>query len=78
MPRSTLLILAALLALSACSRHYHPLAASKKARLVSELVSKAPQCDGFRQQLLTPGVEDDAIDAIYRAAARAHCINKDV
>jgi hypothetical protein len=69
MSRPTLLLLAALLALTGCSRHYHPLAASKKARLVSELLSKAPQCDGFRQRLLSPNVEDDRIDDIYHAAA---------
>jgi hypothetical protein len=73
-----LIILLIVLASTGCSKHYHPLDANKKARLVSELVTDSPQCDALKQQLLSPTVDDDAIDDIFHAAMKAHCIKKDV
>ncbi len=76
--QKTILILLTLLAAAGCSRHFHPLEASKKARLVGELISESAQCSAFRDQLAAPTVEDDSVDDIYRAATKAHCIKKDV
>ena len=74
----TLILLIAAVALGGCSKHYHPLEASKKARLVSELIAESAQCSGFRDQLALPSVDDDGVDAIYRQATSAHCIKKDI
>jgi hypothetical protein len=74
----TLLLLTVLVALGGCSRHYHPLEASKKAKLVSELISESEQCSGFRNRLASPTVDDDSVDTIYHEATMAHCIKKDV
>lgn len=67
-----------ILSLCGCSRHYHPLEASKKARLVIELIYEAPQCSAFRDRLASPTMDDDGIDAVYHEATLAHCIKKDV
>lgn len=72
------IILIAMLLLGGCSRHYHPLAASKKAKLVSELISESPQCSAFRDRLASPAMDDDGVDAVYHEATQAHCIKKDV
>lgn len=63
---------------SACTRHYHPLNASKKARLVNELISKDPRCSSFKNRLASPSVDDDGIDDVYHDATKALCINRDV
>ncbi len=68
----------ALLLLGGCSKHYHPLDASKKAKLVSELVNNAPGCGIFKVRLTSPAMDDDAIDTVYHDAQKAKCINKDV
>jgi len=73
-----LIALIPLLVLSACSRHYHPLEASKKARLVSELISESPQCSGYKDSLASPSVDDDGIDEVYHRASLAHCVKRDV
>ncbi len=73
-----IIILISILALCGCSRHYHPLAASKKARLVSELISESSQCSSFRERLASPAMDDDGVDAVYHDATAAHCIKKDV
>ncbi len=70
--------LTVILLLCGCSRHYHPLEASKKARLVSELISDAQQCSAFKDRLNSPAMDDDGVDAIYHAAMQLHCIKKDV
>lgn len=64
--------------LTACTHHYHPLAADKKAKLVSELVLTNEECKAFGRQLASPDVDDDGVDDIYHAAQKAHCIKKDV
>jgi len=74
----SLILLIAVIALGGCSKHYHPLEASKKARLVSELISESAQCGGFRDQLAAPSVDDDGVDDIYHQASAAHCIKKDI
>ncbi|MGZ8261843.1 MAG: hypothetical protein ACXW11_12245 [Methylotenera sp.] len=61
-----------------CSKQYHPLTASKKARLVIELVIDNARCSAFKARLGSPSVDDDAIEEIYRDAMKARCINKDV
>lgn len=68
----------ALILLGGCSRHYHPLMASKKAKLVSELINDAPGCNSFKNRLASPSMDDDAIDEVYHDATKAKCINKDV
>jgi hypothetical protein len=68
----------ALLLLNSCSKHYHPLIASKKARLVAEIISDAPRCNSFKNRLASPSMDDDAIDAVYHDATKAQCINKDI
>jgi hypothetical protein len=67
-----------ILALCGCSRHYHPLAVNKKARLVSELISEAPQCSVFLDRLASPAMDDDGVDAVYHDATAMHCIKKDI
>ena len=64
--------------LSGCSHHYHALNASKKVKLVSELVSRDPQCNIYREKLNSPTLQDDDIDTVFNDAMKAHCINKDV
>jgi hypothetical protein len=73
-----IMVVCALLFLGGCSRHYHPLMASKKASLVSELVSDAPRCSAFKSRLLSPLMDDDAIDEVYHDATKAKCINEDI
>ena len=73
-----LIAMIAILALCGCSRHYHPLAAGKKARLVSELIAESPQCRAFKDRLAAPAIDDDGVDAVYHDATIAHCIKKDV
>lgn len=73
-----IIVFAALVLLGGCSRHYHPLEASKKARLVAELISSAARCDDFRDRLASPIMDDDAIDDVYHEATKAQCLNKDV
>lgn len=78
-PMYKLLIpLCALIFLAGCSHHYHPLDASKKERLVSELVTSTPQCRAFKEKLASPKIDDDAVDRIFHEALDAHCIEKDV
>jgi len=64
--------------LAGCSHHYHPLDASKKERLVSELITTSPQCKAFKDKLSDPKIEDDDVDKIFHDALDAHCVNKDV
>lgn len=61
-----------------CSKQYHPLTASKKARLVTELVIDGVSCRAFKARLGSPSIDDHAIEKIYGDAMKAHCINKDV
>lgn len=76
--KKSLIALIAILALSGCSRHFHPLEASKKARLVSELISDAEQCSGFKEKLASPSIDDDGVDDVYHEATLMHCVKKDV
>jgi len=71
------LSLIVLLSLCGCSRHHQPLEASKKAKLVSELISNAPRCSTFKQQLASPEMDDDKIDDVYHAATKAQCTTRD-
>lgn len=73
-----IIVVCALVFLGGCSRHYHPLMASKKASLVAELVSDAPRCSAFKNRLLSPLMDDDAIDEVYHDATKAKCINEDI
>lgn len=76
--RNLLTALTVMLLLCGCSRHFHPLEAGTKARLVSELISDAPQCSAFKARLAVPAIDDDGIDDVYHAATQSHCIKKDV
>jgi hypothetical protein len=75
--KKILALLFAVIALTACSHHRKPLEAAKKERLVSELVSTAPQCKAFKDKLSQP-LEDDDVDKVFHDALDAHCIHKDV
>jgi hypothetical protein len=66
-----------LLMLPGCHHHGH-LDTAKKERLVSELVSTAPQCNAYLEMLRNPDIEDDDVDDIYHKAMSAHCLKKDV
>jgi len=61
-----------------CSGHYHPLALDKKVKLVTELIDHAPECSVFKERLADPSIDDDGVDAVYRAATKAHCVQKHV
>lgn len=73
-----MIALLALCALAACSHRYQPLEASKKARLVSEIINDAPRCSDFKKRLASTSMDDDAVDAVYREATKAQCIYKDI
>jgi hypothetical protein len=64
--------------LGGCSHHYHPLEASKKARLVTEVINDAPRCSTYKKRLASTTMDDDAIDAVYHEATKDQCINKDI
>lgn len=68
----------ALLLCGGCSRHYHPLMASKKAQLVAEIINNAPKCTSFKNRLASASMDDDAIDEVYHDALKAQCLNKDI
>jgi hypothetical protein len=72
-----MLLLAAVLMLGGCS-HHRQLALGKKERLVSELITSAPECATFKTQLIAPTTNDDQVDVIFHQALTAHCIKKDV
>lgn len=76
--RSILIALITILLLCSCSRHFHPLEAGTKARLVSEIIPETPQCSDFKSRLTLPTIDDDGIDDVYHAASRSHCIKKDI
>ena len=63
--------------LSGC-HHYHALDSTKKAKMVSELISGTKDCAVFKKKLTSPSMDDDSIDDVYREATKAGCINKDV
>jgi hypothetical protein len=71
-------ILAAGLSLLCGCSHHRQLELSKKERLVSELISSAPECAGFKTKLTNPSTDDDAVDTIFHEALTAHCVQKDV
>lgn len=73
-----IIIIFALFLLGGCSRHYHPLMASKKARLVAELINEVPRCGSFKIRLASPAMDDDAIDEVYHDATKAKCIYEDI
>jgi len=52
--------------------------ASKKASLVAELVRDVPRCSSFKNRLISPLMDDDAIDEVYHDATKAKCINEDI
>lgn len=64
--------------LAACSRHYHPLDAGKKAPLVAETVSNSQICSAYKKRFQSPALDDDSIDDLYHAAMKAHCLNRDI
>jgi hypothetical protein len=61
-----------------CSKPDHSLTASKKARLVTELIINDSRCNSFKNRLVLPSIDDDAIYEIYHDAMKALCINKDI
>ena len=63
---------------TACTRHYHPLDAGKKAKLVTELINDSSRCKPFKERLASPTMDDDAIDEVYHEATRAQCLNEHV
>jgi len=73
-----ILVVTAALLLAGCGHHYHPLQASKKAKMAAELINSDKQCDSFRKRLEDSAIGDDAIDDVYRDAMKAQCIKKDI
>jgi hypothetical protein len=64
--------------LAGCSHHRQPVDLAKKERLVSELISSAPQCSIYKDKLKSPTNKDDDVDDIFHEALKAHCVYKDV
>ncbi len=73
-----IIVIFALFLLGGCSRHYHPLMASKKAGLVTELINDIPRCSSFKNRLASPLMDDDAIDEVYYDATQAKCLYEDI
>lgn len=73
-----LILFVSVMLITACHRHYQPLNAAKKAKLVSELIIATPQCTYLKKRLLSPTMNDDEIDHVYHDALKAQCMNKDV
>lgn len=63
---------------TACSEQDHPLTASKKAKLVNELIIDNARCSIFKNRLVSPSLQSDEIDDVYHDALKARCVNKDI
>lgn len=77
MKKSSLIIMV-LFALTSCTHRYHPMDASKKAALVSEMINKSERCHYLKDKLASPTIDDDGVDDVYREATARQCIFRDV
>jgi hypothetical protein len=76
--RLSLLAASLLAGLGAACNPVPPLTNAEKAKFVYELLESQHACDGYRTRLEVPGLENQAIDSIYREATKAGCVKHDV
>lgn len=76
--QKTILMISLMLFFSACSKIEPPIAASEKAKLITEQIINNTKCSAFKNKLASPTTDDGEIDKIYEDATKDNCIYKDI
>ena len=73
-----LVILTLFIIFSGCSQEPKSLGLNEKEKLATELIKSTKECKRFDDKLSTSLANDAAVDQVYFAALKAHCIKSDI